>query len=76
MLVPSFLIVVLRRLRRVLFTGFCGDEPWSLKLRQAPILSHFGQANIPRRLVSSYDESMYFAFAFHNDLHASVSCWV
>ena len=76
MLVPSFLIVVLRRLRRILFTGFNGSEPWSFRLRQVPILSHFGQANNPRRLVSSYGESMYFACAFHNDLHASVSCWV
>ncbi len=76
MLVPSFLIVVLRCVRMVLFTGFIRGEPWSSKLRQAPILHHFGQANIPRRLVSSHDESTYFAFALHNNLPLRFTCWV
>ena len=47
-----------------------------MPLRQAPILYHFGQADNPRRLVPSHDESMYFAFALHDDLHASVPGWV
>lgn len=76
MLVIPFLMFVLRRFRRVLFTGFNGGESWSLSLSQAPILSHFGQANNPRRLGASDDESTYFAFAFHDDLHVEESCWI
>ena len=62
-------MLVLRRFRRVLFTGFIGGESWSSLLSQAPILSHFGQADNPRRLDASDDESTDFAFAFHDDLH-------
>jgi hypothetical protein len=76
MLVIPFLMFVLRRLRKVLFTGFNGGEPWSADLCQAPILYQLGQADNPRRLVTSDDESIYFAFALHNDLHVSLSCWV
>jgi hypothetical protein len=54
MRVIPFLKVVLRSRRRVLSTGFIGDEPWSWIDCQAPILSHFGQAIISRRLV--YDD--------------------
>jgi hypothetical protein len=76
MLVIPFLMLVLRRFRRVLFTGFRGGESWSSMLSQAPILSHFGQADNPRRLDASDDESMDFAFAFHDDLHVKECCWI
>jgi hypothetical protein len=76
LLVIPFLMSVLRRLRKVLFTGLIGSEPWSSELRQAPILYHFGQADNPRRRSSSDDESMYFAFALHNGLHVKGVCWV
>lgn len=76
MFVIPFLIFVLRRFRRELFTGFRGDESWTSSLCQAPILSHFGQADNPRRLVASDGESMFFAFAFHDDLHVKKSCWI
>ncbi len=56
MVVSSFLRSVLRRGRRVLCTGFGEGEPWSLTRCQAPILSHFGQADNPCRLVA-YDDA-------------------
>jgi hypothetical protein len=56
MVVSSFLRSVLRCGRRVLCTGFRGGELWSLTRCQAPILSHFGQANNLCRLVA-YDDA-------------------
>ncbi len=64
MVVSPFLMFVLRRFRKVLFAGFIGGEPWSFALCQAPILSHFGQANNPRRLVPNHDKSTYLRFRF------------
>ena len=57
MVVSSFLRSVLRCGRRVLCTGFRGGELWSLTRCQAPILSHFGQANNLCRLVAYDDPS-------------------
>lgn len=53
--VTSFLWFVLRILRVRLYTGFIGVNPGRDGIRQALILSHFGQANSPRRLVSVHD---------------------
>ncbi len=42
MLVTSFLLIVLRRCRAVLYTGFCGDAPWSRVETPGPYPSPFG----------------------------------
>ena len=57
-LVISFLRIVFRRVRLVLCTGFSGDEPWSQERMPGPILSHFGQADNPRKLVVADDASL------------------
>ena len=55
--VTPFLMLVLRRCRAVLFTGFLRGEPWSVQHLPGPYPVPFGQANIPRRLVFDHDDS-------------------
>jgi hypothetical protein len=55
--VTPFLMLVLRRFRVVLFTGFEGVNPGRAYNRQAPILYLFGQADNLRRLVLGNDDS-------------------
>src|SRR2546421_2523961 len=57
-LVISFLRIVFRRVRLVLCTGLAGMNPGHKNVCQAPILSHFGQADNPRKLVEASDASL------------------
>jgi hypothetical protein len=50
-------MLVLRRFRAVLFTGFLGGEPWSAVYLPDPYPVPFGQANNPSRLVFDHDDS-------------------
>jgi hypothetical protein len=55
--VTPFLMFVFRSGRAVLSTGFCEGEYESVEKLLASLLSHFGQANNPRRLVRANDGS-------------------
>jgi hypothetical protein len=55
--VTPFLMLVLRRFRAVLFTGFLRGEPWSANDLPGPYPAPFGQADNPRRLVFDHDDS-------------------
>ena len=55
--VTPFLMLVLRRVRAVLFTGFLRGEPWSAQHLPGPYPVPFGQADNPRRLVLDHDDS-------------------
>jgi len=55
--VTPFLMLVFRRFRVVLFTGFFGGEPWSVRHLPDPYPVPFGQADNPRRLVFDHDDS-------------------
>jgi len=55
--VTPFLMLVLRRVRVVLFTGFFRGEPWSVRHLPGPYPIPFGQADNPSRLVFDHDDS-------------------
>lgn len=68
--VTPFLMLVLRRFRAVLFTGFIRGEPWSVLHLPGPYPVPFGQANNPRRLVFDYDDSDAHSLAL-----PMAACW-
>jgi hypothetical protein len=73
--VTSFLLVVLRRCRAVLYTGCSGGAPWSWFKTPGPYPSPFWSKPMnPRRLVKAYDASARpIACATHGDLLAGMA---